>query len=312
MFSMGSPFGWSRFRGEAVQFVGDVFVDGFIHRAFPINFGIQMDEMDTQRGGDKQQVVFGDAYRAAFDLGNGAAGGIVPAGTLQLDGKFLLRPAVALAQFIDLPSDQIQLLHGNRFSISSNWFREVHFMNKMQPLFLPQIRRQPVRKSHSITAAIFIGTHNCQDLIKVRFDKFPQSGASPHLGKYFCGVIKPTADRRSKLSPMKPQLRGAFALQAKTWPMIGRILTGRLNERSTKNECAGQTAGKRASPREGNGQAMVHCTWPDADAVILTTSFGLSPEKRSLWLWIHQSQSLEAEGPKRRRCQCGGDAGAQH
>jgi hypothetical protein len=33
----------------------------------------------------------------------------VPAGKLQLDGKILLRPAVALAQFDHLPTDQIQL-----------------------------------------------------------------------------------------------------------------------------------------------------------------------------------------------------------
>jgi hypothetical protein len=38
---------------------------------------------------------------------------------------------------------------------------------------------------------------------------------SPCPGNCFCGVIEPTANWRSKLSPMKPQLRGAFALQAK-------------------------------------------------------------------------------------------------
>jgi hypothetical protein len=31
----------------------------------------------------------------------------------------------------------------------------------------------------------------------VRLDKFSQGGTSPHLGKYFVGVIKPAADRRS-------------------------------------------------------------------------------------------------------------------
>ena len=38
---------WSRFRCEAVQFVRNVFVDGFIHRAFPINFGIQVNEVSS-------------------------------------------------------------------------------------------------------------------------------------------------------------------------------------------------------------------------------------------------------------------------
>ena len=94
-----------------MQFVGDVFVDVFIHRALPINRGEQMDKVDAQGGGNEQQVVFGDTQRAAFDFGDGAARGVVPAGKLQLDGKFLLRPAVALAQFDDLPPDQIQLLH---------------------------------------------------------------------------------------------------------------------------------------------------------------------------------------------------------
>jgi hypothetical protein len=112
-----------------VQFLGNVLVDGFVHWAFPINFWKQMDEMNAQGGGDEQQVVFCDAERAAFDLGNGAAGGVVPAGELQLDGKVFLRPAVTLAQFSDLPSNQIQLLHGYRISISCNSICFVHPMN---------------------------------------------------------------------------------------------------------------------------------------------------------------------------------------
>jgi len=51
-----------------------------------------MNKVNAQGGGDEQQVVFGDTHRAAFDLGNGAAGGVVPAGKLQFDGKSLLRP----------------------------------------------------------------------------------------------------------------------------------------------------------------------------------------------------------------------------
>jgi hypothetical protein len=92
-----------------MQCLGNVLVDDFVHRALPINLGIQVDEVNAQGGGDEQQVVIGNADRTAFDLGNGAAGGVVPAGKLQLDGKILLRPAVALAQFDHLPTDQIQL-----------------------------------------------------------------------------------------------------------------------------------------------------------------------------------------------------------
>jgi len=44
------------------------------------------------------------------------------------------------AQFDDLRSNQVQLLHGIRISISSNSFCFVHPMNKMQCWFLPQIR----------------------------------------------------------------------------------------------------------------------------------------------------------------------------
>ena len=124
-----------------MQFLGNVLVDGFVHWAFPINFWKQMDEMNAQGGGDEQQVVFGDAQRTAFDLGNGAAGGVVPAGELQFDGKFLLRPAVTLAQFPDLPSNYVQLLHGNRVNILRNSICFIRSMNKMPFLFLPQIRR---------------------------------------------------------------------------------------------------------------------------------------------------------------------------
>ena len=62
---------------------------------------------------------------------------------------------------------------------------------------------------------VSLGTDDGQGRNKVRFDKFPQGGKSPHLGKCFCGVIEPTHEPAVKLSPMKPQLRGAFALQAK-------------------------------------------------------------------------------------------------
>jgi hypothetical protein len=49
---------------------------------------------------------------------------------------------------------------------------------------------------HGFTCAS-LGTHDGQGRNKVRLDKFSQGGTSPHLGEYFVGVIKPTADRRS-------------------------------------------------------------------------------------------------------------------
>jgi hypothetical protein len=124
-----------------VQFLGNVLVDGFVHRALPINFGIQVNEVNAQGGSDKQRVIIRDANRAAFDLGNGASGGIMPAGELQFDGKVLLRPTVALAQFPDLSSNYVQLLHGNRVNILCNSIRFDRSMNKMPFLFLPQICR---------------------------------------------------------------------------------------------------------------------------------------------------------------------------
>jgi hypothetical protein len=80
-----------------------------------------------------------------------------------------------------------------------------------------------------------LGTHDGQGRNKVRFDKFPQGGKSPHLGKYFCGGHR--ADRKPavKLSPMKPQLRGAFALQAKNLAYdrrrFDRMMAGTFNKK---------------------------------------------------------------------------------
>ena len=88
-----------------MQFLGNVLVDGFIHRASPVNFGIKLTVLNPQRGGDDQHVKIGDADGASFDLGDGATGGVVPAGQLQLDGKLLLRPAELPTQREDLPPD---------------------------------------------------------------------------------------------------------------------------------------------------------------------------------------------------------------
>jgi hypothetical protein len=46
-----------------------------------------------------------------------------------------------LAQFDDLPSNQVEFFHGNRVSISCDLICVVPYWNRMQFLFLPQIRR---------------------------------------------------------------------------------------------------------------------------------------------------------------------------
>jgi hypothetical protein len=60
-----------------------------------------------------------------------------------------------------------------------------------------------------------LGTHDGQGRNKVRFDKFPQGGNESAPGEVFLWGHR--ADRKPavQLSPRKPQLRGAFALQAK-------------------------------------------------------------------------------------------------
>jgi len=63
-------------------FVWDEAVNGFVHWTFPVNFGKKIGEVDAERGGDKQQVVIRDAQQTAFNFGDGAAGGVVPAGEL--------------------------------------------------------------------------------------------------------------------------------------------------------------------------------------------------------------------------------------
>ena len=85
-----------------MEFVRDVFVNGFIHWPVPINFGIQIEGTHPQRRRDNQHVKVRDVNRAAFDFGNGAAGGVVPAGVVQLDSKLLLRPVAISAQFDNL------------------------------------------------------------------------------------------------------------------------------------------------------------------------------------------------------------------
>jgi len=67
---------------------------------------------------------------------------------------------------------------------------------------------------------------------------------------------------------MKPQLRGAFALQAETWPMIGEDSTAWRLGRSSKNEAAGQTRSNPCNSRDGKpvGDARSIAMLPGAAA----------------------------------------------
>jgi len=60
-----------------------------------------------------------------------------------------------------------------------------------------------------------LGTHDGQGRNKVRFDKFPQGGNESALGEVFLWGHRADRKQAVQLSPRKPQLRGAFALQAK-------------------------------------------------------------------------------------------------
>jgi hypothetical protein len=104
---------------KGMKFVGNVPVDGFIHRTLPINCGKEMGEMNAQGGSDQQQVIIRDAQETGFDFGNGAAGGVMPSGELQFDSQLFLRPTLALAQLANLFSNQILHVLCNRFTSNS-------------------------------------------------------------------------------------------------------------------------------------------------------------------------------------------------
>jgi hypothetical protein len=93
---------------------------------------------------------------------------------------------------------------------------------------------------------------------------------------------------------MKPQLRGAFALQAKNLTYDRQEFDRTTAWAFIKNETPDNTTRKRANPRAGNGQAMVHCTWQDCGCCQANNRHWLvSGETKPLAL-DSQSQSLEA------------------
>ena len=84
----------------------------------PINFGKKITGADTKRRGDVIQLDQINPQRAVFDLGNSAAGRVIPARELQLVSKLVLRPTASVATpSADQPPDEISLFHWLKFSM---------------------------------------------------------------------------------------------------------------------------------------------------------------------------------------------------
>jgi hypothetical protein len=97
------------FNGETDQLLGLL---------APINFGKQITWANTERGGDAIQLDQINPQRAVFDLGNSAAGRVIPARELQLVSKLVLRPTASVATpSADQPPDEISLFHWLKFSM---------------------------------------------------------------------------------------------------------------------------------------------------------------------------------------------------
>ena len=120
---------------------------------------------------------------------------------------------------------------------------------------------------HGFTC-VSLDTHAGQGRNKVRFDKFPQGGNESAPGEVFLWDHR--ADRKPavQLSPRKPQLRGAFALQAKSLA-YGRRRFDRTTAWAFNKKCSGRaTRSKPCNSREGKaaGDARRIATLPGAAA----------------------------------------------
>jgi hypothetical protein len=113
-----------------------------------------------------------------------------------------------------------------------------------------------------------LGTHAGQGRNEVHFDKFPQGGNKSAAREVFLRGHR--ADRKPavKLSPRKPQLRGAFALQAKSLAYDRRRFD-RTTAWAFNKKCNGRaTRSKPCNSRDGNaaGDARRIATLPGAAA----------------------------------------------
>ena len=77
----------------------------------PVNFGQEIIGADAQSLGNVIYLHQVNSQGTILDLGNGAAGGVIPARKLQFIGEYILRPRVLVAFASDQPTDEIPLLH---------------------------------------------------------------------------------------------------------------------------------------------------------------------------------------------------------
>jgi len=103
------------------------------------------------------------------------------------------------------------------------------------------------------------GTHAGQGRNNVRFDKFPQGGNESAPGEVFLWGHR--ADRKPavKLSPMKPQLRGAFALQAKSLAYSRRRFDRTTAWAFNKKFSGRATRSKPCNSRDGKAAGDARC-----------------------------------------------------
>jgi hypothetical protein len=85
----------------------------------PINFGKKIRRIDAQGHGQVIQLQQINSQGTVFNLGDGAACGVMPARKLQLVGEHVLRPTVFVALSADQPPYEIPPLH----------FPTSHFIN---------------------------------------------------------------------------------------------------------------------------------------------------------------------------------------
>src|SRR5665213_605801 len=77
----------------------------------PINLRKKIGRLKTKRGGDVIKLRQVNPQQAAFNFGDGIAGGVMPARKLQLVSEYVLRPTALVAPSADQPPDEISLLH---------------------------------------------------------------------------------------------------------------------------------------------------------------------------------------------------------
>jgi hypothetical protein len=83
----------------------------FLNCVAPVNLGKKIGWLKAKRDGDEINLLQVNPQQAAFNFGNGVAGGVMPARKLQLVSEYVLRPTVLVAPSADQSPDEISLLH---------------------------------------------------------------------------------------------------------------------------------------------------------------------------------------------------------